>query len=140
MDKETNPQNQYVVSYNENDFYCNSIGKSIFKKILDTENIPSIQSYCKTNQPFTISTNVCSDINNNYANKDQDEGYKKCNVLNEICKNQKNYDKLKEIQTTHSVSTSRFQDMNSFYNTEVLKSFNLAIGIAFISFVIFREI
>jgi hypothetical protein len=121
MNKETDPQNQYVVSYNENDFYCNSIGKDVFNNILglNTEYSPTT---CKT-----LNINTLNDKN------------KKC-VIEQICKNQEKYDMLKKIQTTHSVSTSRFQDINSFYNTEVLNSLNLGIGIAVLSFIIYREI
>lgn len=124
MNTETNPINQYIVSYNENDFYCNSIGNTVFKDILGN-------SYSSSSCKDTL----CDDINNNDIDKAN-----KCNVLKGICINQKNHDTLKEIQTTHSVSTSRFQDMNSFYNTEVLKSVNLGIGIVFLSFIIYREI
>jgi len=128
MDKETNPLNQYVVSYNENDFYCNSLGITVFKDILD---VSYSSSYCKYNPPS--NHNICTSSTN-------ENDIAKCNVLKEICKNQTNYDILKEIQTSHSVSTSRFQDMNSFYNTEVLKSVNLGIGIMLLSFIIYREI
>jgi len=133
MNKETNPQNQFIVSYNENDFYCNSIAKTVFKNILDVE---YTQNYCKEKQPFTINKQTKAKCNTSSTTTDEDL---KCAVLNEICINKTKYDTLKEIQTTHSVSTSRFQDMNSFYNTEVLKSVNLGIGIAFLSFIIFRE-
>ena len=120
MNTETNPINQYVVSYNENDFYCNSIGNAVFNDILNT----------------SYSSSLCNNTLCNSITANSEE----CKVLKEICINQKNHDTLKEIQTTHSVSTGRFQDMNSFYNTEVLKSVNLGIGIVFLSFIIYREI
>ena len=119
MNKETDPQNQYVVSYNENDFYCNSIGKDVFNDILGVD--------------FEYSPTTCK-TPDNFDNENE-----KC-VIEQICKNQEKYDMLKKIQTTHSVSTSRFQDINSFYNTEVLNSLNLGIGIAVLSFIIYREI
>jgi hypothetical protein len=124
MNKETDPQNQYVVSYNENDFYCNSIGKDVFNNILGINN--------------EYSPTTCKTLNKN-INYTKLTPHEKC-VIKQICKNQEKYDMIKKIQTTHSVSTSRFQDMNSFYNTEVLNSLNLGIGIAVLSFIIYREI
>jgi len=139
MNKETNSQNQFIVSYNENDFYCNSIAKTVSKDILNNKDIPS---YCiiKSLKFYDNGYEKKCPSKPSTPTSTSTDFVKKCAVLNEICKNQENYDYLKEIQTTHSVSTSRFQDMDSFYNTEVLKSVNLGIGIAFLLFIIFREI
>ena len=128
MNKETDPQNQYIVSYNENDFYCNSIGKDVFNNILGINN------------KYSPTTCKRLNSNNDYKKLTPDEFKNEKCVIEQICKNQEKYDMLKKIQTTHSVSTSRFQDMNSFYNTEVLNSLNLGIGIAVLSFIIYREI
>lgn len=134
---EINPQKQFVVSYNDNDFYCNLIGLNILKQI--DNNITNVDDFCK--DPVTSSifykTNNCSNeliYDNNNLPKS------KCAIMNQICQNKKNQENLKELQTTHSAANSRYQDMDSFYNTEVLKTANLGIGILILVSIIYRNL
>jgi len=113
---EVTPSSQYVLSYNNNDFYSNNktlVDYSFQKKITD------LQTECNNNTPY------------NTGNKEIND------VLNELCKNNKNYSKLKEIQTTHYASSGRYNDTTQYHNTEMIKSVNLGIGIIGLSLIIY---
>jgi hypothetical protein len=129
--KEINPQNQYVVSYNNDDFYCNSIGLTTLNNIDSNINV-DLSTFCKNPNSygeFYKKEKCDSTFNTNDS----------CNLINELCENQNNFNKIKELQTTHSVANSRYSDIDSFYKTEVLKSVNLGIGIFILSFIIYKN-
>lgn len=125
------PQNQYILSYNNDDFYCNSIGLTTIKDIDPNINV-DLTTFCKnpTSNGNFYNQNNCSSYNNNNVS---------CNLINQLCENLNNFNQIKEIQTTHSASNSRYSDINSFYKTELLKSVNLGIGILILSFVIYKN-
>ena len=131
---EVTPTSQYILSYNNNDFYSNNqaLVTNIFTNIdskLENENI---QSGCKdkSSNSFYVK-NKCN------INDVTTENGKKCAVLKELCKNNENYSKLKEIQTTHYASNGRYNDTTQFHNTEMIKSVNLGIGIIGLSLIIY---
>jgi len=131
MNTEVNPQNQFVVSYNENDFYCNYIGNDIVNYV----NVNDMNALCST-----YLKNKCNSINKeSLQNFTKFSNIKECYLANEICNNKNNYDTLKEIQLSHSVSGSRFDDINSFYKTEILKSVNLGVGIVLLIYIIYKN-
>jgi len=135
---EVTPTSQYVLSYNNNDFYSNNpaLVNNIFTNIDGSLKTKNIQSFCKDKNTNTFyKNNTCS----NFVNIDTAiyESHRKCAVLNELCKNNENYSKLKKIQTTHYASSGRYNDTTQYHNTEMIKSVNLGIGIIGLSFVIY---
>jgi hypothetical protein len=137
--REINPAGQYVVSYNNDDFYCNQydLVNYVFTKI-DNPNLgnKTLQSFCSNRDIGFYKNNNCKDIADAKSNDNINK--QKCAVLNELCKNNENYDKLKEVQTTHYASNGRYNDMSVFYDTEMLKSVNLGIGMLGLSLIIHK--
>jgi len=137
--REINPSEQYLVSYNSEDFYCNqySLVKNVFTKI-DNDNLGNkpLQSFCEKQDTGFYNNNNCKNVT--HIIESDSENKQKCAVLNELCKNNENYSKLKEIQTTHYASNGRYSDMIGFYNTEILKTANLGIGILALALVIYK--
>lgn len=133
------PTSQYVLSYNNNDFYSNNqaLVDNIFTKIEGSViKNKNVQSFCKDKNSNSLfyRRNQCSGVVNI---ENVSEPKKKCAVLNELCKNNENYSKLKELQTTHYASNGRYNDTTQYYNTEMIKSVNLGIGIIGLSFIIY---
>jgi hypothetical protein len=50
-----------------------------------------------------------------------------------LCLNKTYYDNLKEIQNTHSSSNGRYKDITNVYTRTILETFNLIIGILFMT-------
>jgi hypothetical protein len=136
---EINPQTQYVLSYNNEDFYCNSIGVTSINNI-DSSIKTDLSAFCK--DPNLHGTfykkNNCS-LHNNTDITDLSQDNQKCALLNQLCENEQNFKQIKEIQTTHSASNSRYSDTDSVYKTELLKSVNLGIGILILSSIIYKS-
>ncbi len=137
--REINPAGQYVVSYNNDDFYSNqySLVNYVFTKI-DSKNLngKSLQSFCNERNIGFYNSGNCRDVTGVTDTDSVDK--QKCAVLNELCKNNEYYNELKEVQTTHYASNGRYSDATLFHNTEMLKSANLGIGILGLSFVIYK--
>jgi hypothetical protein len=123
-------QNQYLVSYNQKDFFWNSINTDTNNKNVTEIKNTSIPTYCDikfTKNPTTTYTEDCT-------------GSSKSNCalfLEEICNNYKNSKIIKELQTTHSGADSRHLDTTKIYNYNLLKTFNLGIGIVYISIMLY---
>lgn len=113
---EVTPTSQYVLSYNNNDFYSNN--KTLVDNLFLKKNT-DLRTNCEKNSPYKTGNT------------------KRDDVLNELCKNNKNYSKLKEIQTTHYASSGRYNDTTQYHNTEMIKSVNLGIGIIGLSLIIY---
>ena len=134
--KKTNPQSQYVVSYNKDDFYCNSIGVTTLTNIDSTINV-DLPTFCKNpNSYHYYKNNNCSLYPTSQSKNIENT---KCALLNQLCKNDIKFNEIKDIQTNHSASNSRYGDISSFYNTELIKSINLGVGILLLSSIIYKQ-
>jgi hypothetical protein len=105
--------NQYIVAYNFDDFFWNSVNLNNGNTVPEICNNNNISDYCPTKNDSCI------------------------NFLKETCTNYDNSKKIKQIQTHHSGANSRFADSTSFYNKEILKSMNLGVGIIYLSVMIY---
>lgn len=136
---EINPQTQYILSYNNEDFYCNSIGLTSINNI-DPGIKTDISTFCKDPNLYGsfYKKNDCS-LHNDTEITALSQNNAKCALLNQLCENEQNFKQIKEIQTTHSASNSRYSDMDFVYKTELLKSVNLGIGILILSSLIYKS-
>jgi len=136
---EINPQNQYVLSYNNDDFYCNSIGLTSINKIDPSINT-DLPTFCKDPKLYGsfYKEKKCS-LHNNIDISYVSDINTKCALLNQLCENQQKFKQIKEIQTIHSAANSRYNDMDSVYKTEFLKGINLGIGILILSSIIYKS-
>jgi hypothetical protein len=112
----TNPSNQYIVSYNDSDFYCNSI------------NLFTIPSENNTGDIYTYCNGLILESNEKVAT-----------FQSNICDNLYYFNKIKEMQTKHTGADSRHEDSRRFYETEQLKTVNLGVGILILMAVIYKN-
>lgn len=73
----------------------------------------------------TSMNNNCSTLD---KNKNEDVYIINC-YENELCINKSNAKKINSLQTNHDGSSERRNDKNVDYNRELLRSYNLGIGI-----------
>jgi hypothetical protein len=104
-----------TIAYNPNDFFY----------------VTALNSDDKT---FNNSDNTnCDNINRTTYNRKNcypltDDNRRQC-YDNELCINKSNAKKINSLQTNHDGSSERRNDKNVDYNRELLKSYNLGIGI-----------
>ena len=104
-----------TIAYNPNDFFY----------------VTALNSDDKT---FNNSNNTdCDNINRTTYNRKKcypltDDNRTKC-YDNELCINKSNAKKINSLQTNHDGSSERRNDKNVDYNRELLRSYNLGIGI-----------
>jgi hypothetical protein len=116
-----------VMNYSPNDF---------FYVKFDNENETSTinNSICAPLKPYDNWDNSCNIANyNNSSNNKID-----CN-LKELCKNKEKAEYLQSIQNTHNGSDQNYLDTKASYNTSLLRTFNLGIGIFIIIGLIYRN-
>ena len=108
-----------TVAYNPNDFfYVNALDSS--GNNFNSTNI-NCYIYETPNVISTYSRSNCSSAN---ANVDKSKCYN-----TELCINKSNAKKINNLQTNHDGSSERRNDKNVDYNREILRSYNLGIGI-----------
>lgn len=128
-DIEINRKQQYVLSYDDKDFYSVSLYNG------------GALSYCPKRENY-------DDKNDEHSRKScdgaRDVDFKDklvvCDMIDSICENVKLYNEIKKIQTSHSGSDSRFSDINDIQKTEILKTINLGIGIMVMANIIYNYI
>jgi hypothetical protein len=106
-----------TIAYNPNDFFYINASTSEDEKFFE-----KYPSYCETRL-----TNVNRDTCGNLSNATKEEAsacYDK-----ELCINVSNSIKINSIENNHDGADRRVNDMNINYNHEILKSYNLGIGI-----------
>ena len=104
-----------TVAYNPNDFFYVTALNSMSEKFNN-----SINSNCENIDRNTYSRTKCSTLT--------DTNRSNC-YENELCINKSNAKKINSLQTNHDGSSERRNDKNVDYNRELLKSYNLGIGI-----------
>jgi len=124
---EINPKQQYVLSYNDKDFYSISLYNG------------NASSYCSKRENSAYSHKKCNNAHNYYDEKNK-SFIDECNLTDSLCENVELYNEIKKIQTSHSGSDSRFSDINDIQKNEILKTINLGIGIMVIVNVIYNYI
>jgi len=122
-----------TVAYNPNDFYymnaINSEGKPANNATDATDNIYENQkAYC-----ITKSTANCDDINI-YNTTDLKNA---CKYDKALCINEDNQKKINNLQLKHDGADERHGDINIYYNRELLKTYNLGIGIVGVGIMIY---
>jgi hypothetical protein len=127
---EVTPTSQYVLSYNNNDFHSNN--QDLVNSIFKNQPIQNVKLFCENKNSYSVYESNC-----NNTKKKTDTEKQQCAALDELCKNNEKYNKLKEIQTTHYASSGRYNDATQYHNTEMIKSVNLGIGIIGLSFIIY---
>jgi len=105
-----------TVAYNPNDFFYVTALKSDDTPFNNSNNTncsiyetPEAISEYRSNCSSTTVTSEC--------------------YHNELCINKSNAQKINSLQTNHDGSSERRNDKNVDYNRELLKSYNLGIGI-----------
>lgn len=123
-----NPQlktnNQYVVSYNSDNFIWNNISSSTTDKLITSSSIPAFCNLTEEEKK-TRQTKTC---------KDTPECEK---LLFNLCNNYSYSKTIQNLQTNHSGADSRYNDVTTKYNYELLKSVNLGIGIVYLSIMLY---
>jgi hypothetical protein len=102
-----------TVAYNPNDFFYVTALDSDGEKFNSEKN-----KTCVIERTDYSSRSYCSTLT------DKSNCYK-----NELCINKSNAQKINSLQTNHDGSSERRNDKNVDYNRELLKSYNLGIGI-----------
>ena len=135
-----------TVAYNPNDFYymnaINSEGKPANNATGATDNIYENQkAYCITkkdtnmceisNGVLKVNENVISSENENYGTY-LSNCYDKA-----LCINEDNQKKINNLQLKHDGADERHGDINIYYNRELLKTYNLGIGIVGVGIMIY---
>jgi hypothetical protein len=106
-----------TIAYNPNDFFYVTALNSDDKTFNNSNNTDcsiyktpdAISKYSRSNCSSTNFTSGC--------------------YHNELCINKSNAQKINSLQTNHDGSSERRNDKNVDYNRELLKSYNLGIGI-----------
>ena len=104
-----------TVAYNPNDFFyvtaLNSYGNAFYN---------SNNTNCDEIDRTTYNRTNCSTLT--------DTNRESC-YENELCINKSNAKKINQLQSNHDGSSERRNDKNVDYNRELLRSYNLGIGI-----------
>jgi hypothetical protein len=104
-----------TIAYNPNDFFYVTALNSSGNPFNNSDN-----TNCQINRS-TYGRNECSSTNST--------DYKSKCYENELCINKSNAKKINSLQTNHDGSSERRNDKNVDYNRELLRSYNLGIGI-----------
>jgi hypothetical protein len=111
-----------TVAYNPNDFYyMNAINSA--DEPANTAPIggsSTHENYCNTKRTATCA-------NDGYA----------CKYDKALCINEDNQKKINNLQLKHDGADERHGDINIYYNRELLKSYNLGIGIIGVCIIIY---
>jgi hypothetical protein len=110
-----------TIAYNPNDFFYINANTSEDEKFFE-----KYPSYCETKLNDTttnVNRETCGNLSN-VKNEDAAACYDK-----ELCINASNSKKINNIENNHDGADRRVNDMNINYNHEILKSYNLGIGI-----------
>lgn len=114
-----------TVAYNPNDFFYmnakNSQGKSA-QNATGTDTSYTHKDYCKVKKSADCT------------NADQQDV---CKYDKALCINEDNQIKINNLQLKHDGADERHGDINIYYNYELLKSYNLGIGIIGVSIMIY---
>ena len=117
-----------TIAYNPNDFFyvtaLNSSGNIFNSDNTNCNDIVDITTYNRT----YCSPLIDSNITNCYTLNANDANIKNC-YDNELCINKFNANKINQLQSNHDGSSERRNDKNVDYNRELLRSYNLGIGI-----------
>jgi len=102
-----------TIAYNPNDFFyvtaLNSSGNNFNSNNTDCSIYETTDANSRSNCPTLIDKSNCYNT--------------------ELCINKSNAKKINSIQTNHDGSSERRNDKNVDYNRELLRSYNLGIGI-----------
>jgi hypothetical protein len=135
-----------TVAYNPNDFYYmnakNSEGKPANNATAATDNIYEKQkAYCITkkntymceisNGGLKVNGTTISKTNADYVTY-LSNCYDKA-----LCINEDNQKKINNLQLKHDGADERHGDINIYYNRELLKTYNLGIGIVGVGIMIY---
>jgi hypothetical protein len=137
--EDINTRGSHVISYNDSNFYSNTIGVAYLNEFdkTSTHTSDDLLTYCTT--PNYKNTNSCGTSNYDNLKKNSNVKDISCGIIKQLCNNKIHFTNLEKIQKTHSASDSRYKDMESFYNTELLKTMNLGIGILILSAIIYKN-
>jgi len=109
-----------TIAYNPNDFFYVTALNSDDKTFNNSNNTDC--SIYKT--PIAISKYSRSNCPSLTESADKSRCYD-----NELCINKSNAKKINSLQSNHDGSSERRNDKNVDYNREILRSYNLGIGI-----------
>jgi hypothetical protein len=116
-----------VISYSPNDFF--------YVKFDEQNNISTIDNtVCAPLKPYE---NMNVDCNNQNYNSSEINKIN-CN-LKELCKNKEKVEELQKIQNTHTGSDQKYLDTKYSYNTALLRTINLGVGICIIIGLIYKN-
>lgn len=106
-----------LISYSPSDFF--------YVKFNQQEDTPTINNFvCNPLKPYDSWDTSCNITNYN------SDGNNKLNCnLKELCKNKEKAENLQRMQNTHYGYDQNYLDTTKSYNTELLRTFNLGIGI-----------
>ena len=122
-----------IMNYSPNDFFYVKFGEQL--QLNDKDNNSTIgNSICFPLKPYENWDNSCNidNYNNSSTNK------LNCN-MKELCKNKERAEYLQTIQNIHTGSDQNYLDTKSSYNTALLRTINLGIGIFIIIGLIYKN-
>lgn len=141
-----------TVAYNPNDFFYmnakNSEGAPA-QNATGSGNSSTHQNYCNAKKNSDINGNINSmkcEINNGklivngniISSNNENYGNYLSNCYDKaLCINEDNEIKINNLQLKHDGADERRSDINIYYNYELLKSYNLGIGIIGVSIMIY---
>jgi hypothetical protein len=109
-----------TIAYNPNDFfYVTALNSD--DKIFNNSNNTNCSIYETPDAISKYSRSNCSSLT---ESTDKSKCYN-----TELCINKSNAKKINSLQTNHDGSSERRNDKNVDYNRELLRSYNLGIGI-----------
>ena len=137
-----------TVAYNPNDFFYMNAKNSEGVATTDIS-LTTRKNYCDTKKNTDINGNINSmkcEINNGklivngnvISSNNENYGNYLSNCYDKaLCINEDNQIKINNLQLKHDGADERHGDINIYYNHELLKSYNLGIGIIGVSIMIY---
>jgi hypothetical protein len=116
-----------VMNYSPNDFFYVKFDEENGKSTINN-------SICDPLKPYDGWDTNCNISNYNSSSTNKIN----CN-LKELCKNKEKVEYLQSIQNIHNGSDQNYLDTKASYNTALLRTFNLGIGIFIIIGLIYRN-
>ena len=116
-----------VINYSPNDFFYVKFDEQNNNSTIDV-------SLCSQLKPYEIMDNSCSKYNYNSSTTNKIN----CN-LRELCKNKEKAEELQRIQNIHTGSDQNYLDTKYSYDTGLLRTFNLGVGIFIIIGLIYKN-
>ncbi len=119
-----------TVAYNPNDFYYMNAKNSegVQAKNAPIDGSSTHEAYC-----ITKRTANCDDTTK-YNNENMKNA---CKYDKALCINEDNQKKINNLQLKHDGADERHGDINIYYNHELLKTYNLGIGIVGVGIMIY---